>query len=93
MDAAVFVFPTDYRRWIERGMTGNADVRSYAPAGTYSFQRLRPGDYLVAAVSDADLMDRNDPGFIERLAPLATPVSLTPGARQTVDLVAVRIVR
>jgi hypothetical protein len=92
-EAVVFVFPADFRRWIERGMTGNADVRAAAPNGTYSFQRLRPGDYLVAAVLDADVMDRNDPSFINRVAQVATRVSLAAGAPQTVDLVAVRVSR
>ncbi len=88
--ATLFVFPFDYRTWIDNGMPARVVVTSMGP--TFNL-RMSGGDYLAVAVLDAEPNDRNDPEFIERVARLATRVSLADGETRTLDLVAVSIVR
>ena len=61
---------------------------SVGSAGTYQFQYLPAGDYLVAAIDRAHLGDWRDPAFLERLSRYATRVTLNWGAKSAQDLTA-----
>lgn len=82
----VFVFPADYRRWLAEGASP-AEMRSFRPSSAWSYRAtwLPPGDYLVVAYPEAD-GSALSAEFVERLATLATPVSLVVGEKKTLDL-------
>jgi hypothetical protein len=47
--------------------------------GTFSFQGLPAGDYRVAAVTDADPEDWQNPEFLQQLMPASLPIRLVGG--------------
>jgi protocatechuate 3,4-dioxygenase beta subunit len=63
-------------------------IRAVRPdqAGVFKAVALPPGDYLVAAVERLESGSEWDPETLARLAPLATRVTLTEGATQTVTV-------
>ena len=62
-------------------------------AGTYQFDKLVAGDYLLAAVGDADMRDLSDFSFLARVAALATRVTIGELDRHVVDVPVVRVPR
>jgi hypothetical protein len=54
--------------------------------GTGSIRGMLAGDYFALAIDDAALEDLRDPEYLERLSQMATRVSLSPGAAQSVQL-------
>jgi hypothetical protein len=54
--------------------------------GTGSIRNILAGDYFAIAVDDAAFEDLRDPEYLERLAQMATRVTLTPGGAQAVQL-------
>jgi hypothetical protein len=54
--------------------------------GGNTLRNLLAGDYLVVALDDAAFEDLRDPDYLERLAQIATRVSLSPGESQAVQL-------
>jgi protocatechuate 3,4-dioxygenase beta subunit len=63
-------------------------IRAVRPdqTGVFKAVALPPGDYLVAAVERLESGSEWDPEMLARLAPLATRVTLTEGATQTVTV-------
>jgi hypothetical protein len=76
-DVFIVVYPA------ERGMWGPhaRRIRAVRPGvdGGYSIADLPPGDYLLAAVLDADEGDWHDPAFLEQLGPGSVPVLIHEG--------------
>jgi hypothetical protein len=54
---------------------------------------VQAGDYIIAALDDADIPDNQDTAFFEALARLGTRVSLKEGDRPSVDLSIVKVRR
>lgn len=85
--ATVVVFPAAWREWVSGGMnTGVLRVTRAAEAGTFTMEGLPPREYLVVAVSNTDAVDTQDPATFERLARVATAVTLGDGETRTVAL-------
>lgn len=83
LDAQVLLFPADPRRW---GAVSPRTV-GYRPDGFVDLKAQKPGEYLVVAVSIADLLGRLlRSETIESLARLGRPVTLVEGARLAMDL-------
>lgn len=84
--ANVYIFPADYRSWIADGMTATR-MRFFRPTGAWRYTAtwLPPGDYLAVVFREVDADDMT-PSFVERLAPLATKVTLKEGQVVTLDL-------
>ena len=91
IDAMVCIFPADYRAWIADNMSPMG-MRFFRPSGnwTYNATWLAPGEYLAIVYREADGAEFT-PAFIERLAKLATPVTVCPGEKATLDLRLVNI--
>ena len=62
-------------------------------AGSFQFDKLVAGDYLLAAVGDADMRDLSDPSFLARVAALATRVTVGELDQQSIDVPVVRVPR
>jgi hypothetical protein len=84
-DFVVLLFPADAelarRTGFSRMRTARADQR-----GQFRFDRLPPGAYLAAAVTDVEREDMWDPDFLEQLRPSATDVTLREGETATLAL-------
>jgi hypothetical protein len=84
--AAYFVvaFPADRALW----KAGPRRLRSTRPAtdGRFTFADLPAGTYLIAALTDLDPNDWQDPAFLEQVAPAGVPVVLREGEKKTQDL-------
>jgi hypothetical protein len=91
--STVIMFPADYRTWIARGMSSRLTRTSVVPkAGTFTLGTVPPGEYLLAALEDADVPGNQDAAFFEALARVATRVAVREGEKpsQTLEIVKVK---
>ena len=85
--AVVIAFPTETSAWVARGAfprrvrTARADLE-----GAYTISAMVPGEYYVAAVSEAAFADLQDPALLEALIRVARQVRVLDGERRTQDL-------
>jgi hypothetical protein len=91
--ATVFVFPGDPRQWTDHGPSPRRfrTVR-VGSDGSYRIPNLPAGEYLVAALRTGATSDWIDPRFLQKVAPLATRITLIDGEKKGLD-VEVREVR
>ena len=54
--------------------------------GHFKFQNPPPGDYLIAAVTDVEQGEWNDPAFLEQLVGASTKISVAEGEKKTQSL-------
>ena len=86
-DASVLIFRADYqrrRRFAAR--VGTYKAVRVSDDGSFLATGLLAGDYLVAAVDDAQVLDWPGTRMLDRLAPVATAVTLAEGRTASVDL-------
>jgi hypothetical protein len=85
---SVVVFPADRQRWTSYGSRFSRRLRStpVSASGTFAFMALPPGDYFVAAISDALIDSWQDPKVLDAVSRTATRVSLAENEKRTVDL-------
>jgi hypothetical protein len=93
VSARVIVFPVEREQWTQFG-TNPPRVRSVVTTnlGTYRFESLPAGAYLLVAIPDARFADWRDPAFFERAAGQATQVTVGWGETQSRDLEARTVV-
>jgi hypothetical protein len=91
--STVFVFPGDPKLWTDHGPAPRRfrSVR-VGTDGAYRIPSLPAGEYLVAALRTGATSDWIDPGFLQKVAPLATRITLMEGEKKGLD-VEVREVR
>jgi hypothetical protein len=83
-DYFIIVFTADQMYW---GASSRRTVMARpATNGRYAVRNLPPGEYLVAAVTDAEPGAWFDPAFLRTLMPAATRITLGESARTTLDL-------
>jgi len=89
-DYDVVLFPRDRSRWFPASPV----IRIERPnqRGEFRVTGLRPGDYYVAAVQDAEDKDWTDPDALERLRPASAEVTVALGDKKAVRLKIVRAV-
>ena len=86
--AGLVVFPVDRRSWtIDPLQTRQPRIEQTAGGGVFRMPGLLPGEYLVAAIEDADIPELADPAFFEAVARFATRVTLAAGQASTQNLV------
>jgi hypothetical protein len=61
--------------------------------GTFVVGNVPAGDFLVAALEDADVPENQDAAFVQAVARVATRVQIAEGDRPAVDLQIVRVRR
>ena len=81
-DYFIVVFSTDRTKWAPRTRL----VQSTRPAtdGAYSVE-LPPGEYFIAALTDFETGDSNDPAFLEQLIPGAIRIAVADGEKKRQD--------
>lgn len=83
-DYFVVVFAEDKSFW--RPASRRVKFTRPSTDGRFSLRDLPAGDYLIAALTDMDASDLNDPAFIERLVPAAAKVHIGEGEKKVQDL-------
>ncbi|HKW00756.1 MAG TPA: carboxypeptidase-like regulatory domain-containing protein [Vicinamibacterales bacterium] len=92
LDATVIVFPSNYRDWIDHGMSGRRQrSATVGRSGTFTLTGLPPGDYLAAAVNPEAIENTRDPKAFDALARVASHFALTAGEKKSIDLTVVQI--
>jgi hypothetical protein len=83
-DVFVIAYAADRRFW---GPSARR-VQAVRPGvdGKYAIKDLPPGEYLLAAVTDIDQNEWQDPAFLERLQPASLKVTIVEGEKKTLDL-------
>jgi hypothetical protein len=87
-DYYVVSFPVDRNLWI----SPSRRLKSVRPGtdGRFTFSDLAAGDYLIAALTDVDPDEWQNPSFLEQLVTAAIRITIAPGGRVTQDLRVVR---
>jgi hypothetical protein len=82
-DYFIVVFTTDRAKWTARTRL----VQSTRPAtdGAYSVQ-VPAGEYYVAALTDLESGETNNPAFLEQLIPGAFKITVADGERKRQDI-------
>ena len=83
-DFFIIVFAADKSFWTASSRR-NAMARPTSD-GKYSFKNLPPGEYMVAAVTDAEPGDWWNPAWLEPLAAVASKITLSEGEKKALDL-------
>jgi uncharacterized protein (DUF2141 family) len=90
--AAVIVFSADRALWTDYSLSPRRlRIARATTTGAFTIPALPPGDYLVVAISDADAGQYLDPKFLEKLAGVATRVTIDRGQSKTQDLTTVSV--
>jgi hypothetical protein len=76
-DYYILVFSSDRRHWTP----GSRRVRTTRPAtdGSYSVKGLPPGEYFLAALTDLETGEWNDPTLLEQLVTASAKVTVKDG--------------
>jgi hypothetical protein len=92
LDATVIVFPSNYREWIDHGMSGRRQrSATVGKSGTFTLNGLPSGDYLAAAVNPEAIENTRDPKTFDAIARVASHFALTAGEKKSIDLTVVQI--
>lgn len=83
-DYAALAFPEDPAKW--HWNSRYLQMARPDQSGTFRFQDLAPGRYLVAAVREVEPDEWTDPEILERLRERATRVTVVHGDTKTVQL-------
>jgi hypothetical protein len=83
-DYFVVVFPSDRALW----RAGSRRIASTRPdtTGAFSIRDLPGGAYLLAALTDLEPADLEDPAFLEEMAAQSVPVTIVDGQRTVQDI-------
>jgi hypothetical protein len=84
-DGTIVLFPADRAKWIEAAGT----LRSTRPdqAGSFRFDRVRPGEYLIAALDYVQRWQVVDPEFLDEQRRRAVKVTVGESDGEPVNLV------
>ncbi len=82
-EGVVLLFPADAAKWADAAAVRTSRLDA---SGAFSFESLRPGDYLAAALPVAARWQISDPEFLEGLRTLATAVTLQAGESEQLTL-------
>lgn len=83
-DRIAVVFPADERLWV----AGERRIKAMplGPDGSYSFEEMRPGSYLVAITEGVENDEWLNPDFLRKLLTAAIPVSIGEGEKKVQNL-------
>jgi hypothetical protein len=82
-DSYILVFSSDRKYWTP----GSRRIRMTRPAtdGSYSVKGLPPGDYYLAAPTDLETGEWNDPVLLEQLVRSSARITLRDGEMASQD--------
>ena len=77
--ASVLLFPVEAARWVDYGRSTRRLRAIPTSGGAFSTPAPPEGDYLLIALPESQLVDWQNPAFLERAAPLADRVTVREG--------------
>ena len=80
----IILFPVNKAYW--GGQSRRIMSTRPGADGRFKFQNPPPGDYLIAAVTDVEQGEWNDPAFLEQLVGASTKISVAEGEKRTQGL-------
>ena len=91
-EASVFLFPADRGRWRDAASTSRV-VRTVRAdvTGAFLFTNVIPGEYFIAALTDAQAHDWPDQKLLARVSAVASTVRVLPRQRTSVPLATVEV--
>jgi hypothetical protein len=91
---SVVYVPADYQKWIASGgMSRRNPIISVSADGAFNVGRVPPGDYLVIAVDNGVLEATQTVDFYDRLARMATRITVNLGEKKTLALDVTKVIR
>lgn len=91
---SVVFMPADYKKWFASGgMARRQPITAPGSNGAFSIGRVAPGDYLIIAVDNGALDVTQGVEFYDRLARLATRITVAEGEKKTVTLEVTKVER
>jgi hypothetical protein len=83
-DRMAIVFPSDEHLW----SAGERRIKAVAlgPDGTFAFEEVRPGAYLLAIADSVETDEWLNPDFLKKLLAAAVPVAIAEGEKRVQDL-------
>jgi carboxypeptidase family protein len=81
----VVMFPTDKSQWMQRARRMKPPTRT-TNDGKFKFTGLLPGEYYLAALTDFEPNDINNPAFLEQVAAAAMKITVTEGEKKVQDM-------
>jgi hypothetical protein len=82
---AVILFSTDKSLWVPRSRRLKPIVRTGAD-GKFKFTGVASGEYYIAALTDFEPADVNNPVFLDQISASAIKVTVADGEKKTQDL-------
>jgi hypothetical protein len=90
--ATVVIFPVDNKRWNDDAANPRKPrTVTASKTGAFTANGLLGGEWLVAAMNDADVRDIKDPAFLDALSHVASRLTIGDGEKKTFDLQTVRL--
>ena len=91
---SVVYVPAEYQKWFSSGgMSRRSPIVAPDSKGSFTIGRVPPGDYLLIAVDNGVLDATQTVDFYDRLARVATRITVNLGEKKTVTLDVTKVVR
>jgi hypothetical protein len=91
---SVVYVPSAYQKWLTSGgMSRRNPIVSPGADGTFTIGRVPPGDYLIVAVDNGVLEATQTADFYDRLARIATRITVGLGEKKSVVLDVTKVIR
>jgi len=85
-DLLMMLFPVDRTLWTNAGSRRFRGPVQPSSDGVFRFTALPPGEYLLAAVTEAEPADMADPAFLEQVAAASIRITLREGEKKVQDV-------
>ena len=83
-DSTIVLFSANREHWY--GQSRRILTARPGRDGAFTFPRVPPGDYALAAVDDVEPGEWYDPSFLQRLLPSAIKLTIAEGEKKVQDL-------
>jgi hypothetical protein len=80
----IIIFSADKTLW--RPQSRRVQAKRPGSDGHFSFPNLPPGDYFVAAVTDVEQGEWNDPAFLTQLMPASIKLTIAEGEKKVQNI-------
>lgn len=91
---SVVYVPAEYQKWFASGgMQRRNPIVAPGANGAFTIGRVPPGDYLIIAVDNGVLESTQGVDFYDRLARLATRITVNVGEKKTVTLDVTKVIK
>lgn len=91
---SVVYVPAEYQKWLlSGGMSRRNPIVTPDPKGGFTIGRVPPGDYLIIAVDNGVLEATQTVDFYDKLARMASRITVNLGEKKTVSLEVNKVIR